>query len=89
MPDSYQGIASAMPQLSQNQKRLQALRPPNMAFPATHKLAARDIPVKSFRRDILEGIPNSLSVFTNLRSREVPGYPLRKSFRRDILRGYL
>jgi hypothetical protein len=46
-------------------------------------------PAKSFRRDILEGISNSLPVFIDLQEERSWDIPSRKSFRRDILRGYL
>ena len=52
-------------------------------------LLAKTYPAKSFRSDILEGYSNSPLVFKDLQGRKAPGYLLRKSFKRDILRGYL
>jgi len=49
----------------------------------------QSVPAKSFKRDILEGISNSLPLFIDLQGSEASRYPLRKSFRRDILREYL
>jgi len=51
--------------------------------------ALQKIASKSFRRDMLERYPNLPPVFMDLRSRGILGYAFRKSFRRDILRGYL
>jgi hypothetical protein len=48
----------------------------------------QNIPAKSFRRDILDvSQPTHLFSWT-YEAEKLPGYPLPKSFGRDILRGY-
>jgi hypothetical protein len=64
-------------------------RLPASSLAVRHALLLRNAPVKSFRTDILEGISNSIPVFIDLGSTICRGYLLCKSFRRDILRGYL